>query len=168
MFDDTRHHLLTFDIWHGSRAHFCTADIRCVLAELHADLFSRHASPSVVYAFAAVDERGEEVFRRDLSSIPRETAKEEWRPKCAAPRMVYGSTLSFETFMNVYVRTTYDQIHSTKKEEENQREGQVSGWGCRTCVQNCRVYRLKTTWTLGLLCGKRVIYLVAYNDLVLV
>ena len=33
-----------------------------ILAELHADLFSRHASPLEGYALAAVDERGEDVM----------------------------------------------------------------------------------------------------------
>ena len=33
---------------------------------------------------------------------------------CAAPRLVYDSALFFETCMHVYVRTTYDQIHSAK------------------------------------------------------
>ena len=46
---------------------------------------------------------------------------------CSSQTGLWFCTLLRETFMNVYVRTTYDQIHSTKKEEENQREGQVSG-----------------------------------------
>ena len=47
-----------------------------VLAELHGDLFSRHASPLEGYAFVAVDERGEdcipdEVCRRNNSQQER-------------------------------------------------------------------------------------------------
>ena len=36
-----------------------------ILAELHADVFSRHASPFEVCVFAAVDERGEDVMSDD-------------------------------------------------------------------------------------------------------
>ena len=46
--------------------------------------------------------------------------KKAWRPKCAAPRLVYDSTLFFETFMHVrvYVGTTYDQIYSMKEKKK--------------------------------------------------
>ena len=51
--------------------------------------------------------------------------------------------------MHVYVRT----IRITKyiqrnKKKENPIGGQVSGWTCRTRVQNFRVYLLETAWTL--------------------
>ena len=76
----------------------------------------------------------------------QKTAKKEaWRPKCAAPRLVYNYTLFSDTFNIVYVRTTYDQIYSAKK--ENPHGGQVSGWTCRTCVQNFRIYLLTTLET---------------------
>ena len=86
------------------------------IPELHADLFSRHASPLEVYAFVAVANRGEDVMSDEiLSSIPWKRAMKtaEW-PKCAAPRLVYDSALFYETCMRVYVRTTYDQIYSAK------------------------------------------------------
>ena len=39
----------------------------CVsLAELHGDLFSRHASPVEVYVFVAVDERGEHAMSDEI------------------------------------------------------------------------------------------------------
>ena len=61
------------------------------MPELHADLFSRHASPLEGYFFVVVDETGSRCYvRRDLSSKQRKTGKEEaWRPKCAAPRLGY-------------------------------------------------------------------------------
>ena len=73
--------------------------------------------------------------------------------------------------MRVYTRITYDQIYSaTQKEEPPPPGGQVSGWTCGTCVQNCRVYLVKTGWTFGLLCGKHVYftYIVSCTYLVLV
>ena len=78
-----------------------------VLTELNADLFSRHASPLEVYVFVAVDDRGEDVcptrFVVDATEN-RKAAKDPWRPKCAAPRLVYDSALFFETFIHVYIR----------------------------------------------------------------
>ena len=54
--------------------------------------------------------------QRDMFLMQRNTAKKEaWRPRCAAHRLVYDSEFFLETFMHVYVRTTYDQIHSAIK-----------------------------------------------------
>ena len=39
------------------------------LPELHADLFSRHASPLEVYVLAAVDERGEDVMSDEMCRV---------------------------------------------------------------------------------------------------
>ena len=61
-----------------------------ILAELHGDLFSRHASPLEVYVFVAVDERGEHVLSDEICR--RCNGKQQvkaGRPKCAAPRLVY-------------------------------------------------------------------------------
>ena len=79
-----------------------------LLAELHADLFSRHASPLEVCVFVAVDERGERCYvRRGWLSMQRRTEKKEaWWPKCAAHRPVYDSALFFEISMHVYVVPT--------------------------------------------------------------
>ena len=45
------------------------------LTELHADLFSRHASPIEVCVFVAVDERGEDVMSDEIR--PRCNGKSE-------------------------------------------------------------------------------------------
>ena len=75
-----------------------------------------------------------------LSLMQRKTAKNEaWRPKCAAPKLVYDSALFFETCMHEYVRTRYNQIYSAKKRKEPPPGGQVSGWTYTTCVQKNRV-----------------------------
>ena len=51
--------------------------------------------------------------------MQRQTPKKDaWRPKCAAPGLVHGLELFFETFKHVYVRTTYDQICSAKKKKK--------------------------------------------------
>ena len=126
------------------------------LAEVHADLFSRHAS-SLVYKFffVVVDEGDECYVRRELSSTQRKTVtnKEARRRKCVAPRLVCDSALSlfFETFIHVYVRTTYDQTCLAKKRKNG---GQVSGWTRRTCVQHFRVYLIKMAWGFRFWCGK--------------
>ena len=39
---------------------------RGILAELHADLFSRHTSPLEAYIFVAVDERGQDVSSDEI------------------------------------------------------------------------------------------------------
>ena len=45
-----------------------------------------------------------------LSLMQRKTAKNEaWRPKCAAPKLVYDTALFFETLMSV-LRTYYVPI----------------------------------------------------------
>ena len=66
--------------------------------------------------------------RRALSSMQRKTAKEAWRPKCAAPRLVYDSALFFETFYaRTSIRTCYvpPNIFGEKKRKTPGR--QVSG-----------------------------------------
>ena len=86
-----------------------------IFPELHANLFSRHASPLEVYVFVAVTSRGDDVMSDEILSVQWKAAikEAEW-PTCAAPRLVYDSALFFETCLHVYVRTTYDQIYSVK------------------------------------------------------
>ena len=50
--------------------------------------------------------------------MQRKTAKEAYRPTCAAPRLVDDAALFFETFRHVSVRTTYDQIYSGKEKKK--------------------------------------------------
>ena len=47
---------------HGWRFSFLST----TLAKLHADLSSRHVSPLEVYAFVAVDDRGEDVLSDEI------------------------------------------------------------------------------------------------------
>ena len=56
-----------------------------------------------------------------------------------------------------YVLRTTKYIRR-KKLKEPPPGDQVSGWTCRICVQNFRVYLLKTAWTFKLLCGKHVYF----------
>ena len=75
------------------------------MAELHADLFSRHASPLEAHVFVAVDEkRGEDVnhcVRRDLSSMQRKTRRRGGRRKVYSSQTVFFNdfALLFETFI---------------------------------------------------------------------
>ena len=127
-----------------------------LLAELHADLFSRHASTlEVCICFRGGRRyRWRRFVRRDLSSM-KTAEKEAWRPKCTAPKLVCEYALFLETFMHVYVpRTTHDQMHSAKTPPG----GQVSGWTCRTFEQKFRVHIFKTAWAFGLLCGKHAYF----------
>ena len=70
--------------------------------------------------------------------------------------------------MHVFARTTYNQIYSAKKKKRPPPEGQVSGWTCRTCVQNLRVLSLKNGVDILTFVRKPFeIYVVARNYLVL-
>ena len=99
--------------------------------------------------------------------MQRKTAKEAYRPTCAAPRLVDDAALFFETFRHVSVRTTYDQIYSgkekKKKTEVRSRDGHAEH-----LYAKFKIYFLKTAWTFGLLCRKGAFYVVACNYLVLV
>ena len=47
--------------------------------------------------------------------MQQKAGKEAWRPKCAAPKLVYDSAIFFETFMHVYVlHAMHDQKFSAK------------------------------------------------------
>ena len=59
------------------------------LPELHADLFSRHASPLEWSMFLWRWTKQVKNVRRDLSSKQRKRGKEAWWPQCAAPRLGY-------------------------------------------------------------------------------
>ena len=101
---------------------------RFVLAELHAGLFSRHASRLEVYVFCDGRRKRCRCFvRRDLSSMQRKPAKKEaWRPKCAAPRLVYDSALFFETFVHVRMYVTY-YVRLNNSVKRKRKGGHVSG-----------------------------------------
>ena len=104
--------------------------------------------------------------------MQRETAKKEaWRPKCAAPRLVYDSALVFETFMHAYVRTTYDEIHSAKKRKNPSPRRSGLGMDMWNMCANFQGLSLKNgvdIWTLILVRKTCVFYAVASNYLVLV
>ena len=91
-----------------------------LLAELHGDLFSRHASPLEVYV-VAVDERSEHVMSDEICR--RCNGKQQGRRRGGRSVQLpdsftrYASTLFFETFMHVYVRniSTTKYIQRKKK-----------------------------------------------------
>ena len=51
---------------HQQAATLFPAPLLLLLPKLHGDLFSRHASPSGVYVFVAVDERGADVMPDEI------------------------------------------------------------------------------------------------------
>ena len=68
---------------------------------------------------------------------------------------------------------TYPYVLRTTKyiREKKKRKKRRSGLGMdmqNICMQNFKIYFLKTAWTFGLLCGKRAFCVVACNYLVLV
>ena len=115
--------------------------------ELHADLFSRHASPLEVYVFVAVANRGEDVMSDEiLSSIQWKAGikEAEW-PKCAAPRLVYDSVLrdTYARIRTYYVRLNVFGENKRHPLEVRSRDRHT----CRTCVQKFRSISYKTSWT---------------------
>ena len=95
-------------------------DVIQYLTELHADLFSRHATPLEVYVLWRSTKEVKMLCLTRFVVMQRKTAKEEaWRPMCAAPRLVYDCTL----LGDIYARTrAYDQIYSAKKKTKKNAE----------------------------------------------
>ena len=71
--------------------------------------------------------------------MKRKTAKkEERRPTCAAPKLVYDSALLFETFHHVYVRTKQAHIFGETTPRWWSRDGYVQHVGKRSGSLNKR------------------------------
>ena len=93
-----------------------------LLAELHADLFSRHASPLEVYVFVAVDEIGEYVMPDEICG--RCNAKQQRRRRGGRSVqlpdwfMILHSSSRHFMHVRVYARATYHQIYSAKRREK--------------------------------------------------
>ena len=88
------------------------------LAELHADLFSRHDSPFEVYVFVTVAKRGDEVMPDKISR--RCNGKQQTlRGRGGRSVQLPDWFMILLSFMPVYVRTYYvrgyDQMYSSKK-----------------------------------------------------
>ena len=87
------------------------------LAELHGDLFSRHASPLEGYVFVAVDDRGEEV---SSDEICRRCNGKQQRRRRGGRSVQPPDWLMILTFTHVCIITYYvhDQMYSTKNKKE--------------------------------------------------
>ena len=131
-----------------------------ILPELHADLFSCHACPLEFYVFVAVDERGESVMSDEICrrcSGTQQRRRHDGRSVQVPDGFMILHSSSRHLCMYRYVLRTTKYIRR-KKLKEPPPGDQVSGWTCRICVQNFRVYLLKTAWTFKLLCGKHVYF----------
>ena len=104
--------------------------------------------------------------------MQRKTAwKEAWRPKCAAPRLVYDSALFFETFVHVYVRTTRTAKHIERKKKEKKpprRSGLGMDMHLRTKIQDVLRISQKRRGHEVLVRKTCVLHVVACDYLVLV
>ena len=131
-----------------------------ILAELHADLFSRHASPLEVCVFVAIDERGEDVMSDEICR--RCNGKQRRRRRSGqSVQLPDWFMIRHSCSRHLLCKYTY-VLRSTKyiqrKQVIKETGVQVSEWTCSTCVQNFRVYLLKTAWAFGLLCVKYVYF----------
>ena len=125
---------------------------------MHADLFSRHASPLEVYVLVAVDDRGDDVMSDEIYC--RCNGQQQRRRRGGRSVQLPGWVMILHSSSRQLCKYTY-VLRTTNIFSENKREtpsgGHVSGWTCRTCAQKFRVYLLKTAWTFGLSCGKKLI-----------
>ena len=87
-----------------------------LLAELHGDLFSRHASPLEGYVFVMIDDRGEDVLSDEICR--RCNGKQQRRRR--GGRSVQPPDC-IPTFMHACIRTHYvhDQKYSGEKQKRN-------------------------------------------------
>ena len=88
-----------------------------LLAELHAELFSRHASPLEVYVFVVADERVEDAIMSD--EIWRWNGKQERRRRGGRSVQLPDCFFILHPSSRLYTRIrtyyTHDQIFSTNK-----------------------------------------------------
>ena len=106
------------------------------MAELHADLFSRHASPLDVYVFAAVDDRSEDVMSDNI--FRRCNGKQQRRRRGGRSvqlsnwfMILHSSSRHLSTWYTYYVlliyarsiRTTYYARPNTFGENTPRRSG---------------------------------------------
>ena len=91
------------------------------LAELHGDLFSRHASPLEGYIFVVVDDRGEDVLSDEICRRcnRKQQKKETWRPKCTAPRLFFFIDYYIYPRMYMYVICTRTNTLGKKQKRNN-------------------------------------------------
>ena len=96
------------------------------MAELHADLFSRHASPLEVYAFVAVDERGEDIMPDEIwrRCNGKQQKRRRGGPSVQLPDwfMILHSSWGY-LWTYTYVRRTTKYIRREKEKENPQRSG---------------------------------------------
>ena len=120
------------------------------LAELHGDLFSHHASHhasplKVMFLWWSTKEVNN---LRPTRFVVDATENSEVggvaTEVCGSHTRLWFCTILWDIYARIRTSYTYGQMYSAEKER-----GQVSGWTCRTCVQNFRVYLLGTSWTLS-------------------
>ena len=88
-----------------------------LLAQLHGDLFSRHASPIEVYVFTSVDERGEHVMSDEICR--RWNGKQQGRRRGGRSVQLPDSFMIWTLLRNIHTRIrtyyTYNQIYPAEK-----------------------------------------------------
>ena len=104
------------------------------LAELHADLLSRHASFFRCFVFLEVDEKYEDFMSDEICRRRHGISKEGCMAAEACSSKSGFCSLFFQTFMHIYV--LYDQIYLAKIKQENtprlrSRDGHVEHF-CKT------------------------------------
>ena len=153
-------HSPSFFFWCTQYVPWTCSWYNTLLAGLHADLFSRHASPLEVYGLVAVDERGEDVICDEICRqcngkpqrrrVGRSVQLPDWFMN------LHSSSRHFCTYTYVlYVRLHIFGEKNTKTNPEvRSRDGHVE-YVCKISGY----FLLKTAWTVGLLCGKHVYFM---------
>ena len=112
--------------------------LKVELAELHGDLFSRHASPLEGHGFVVVDDAGEDSLSDEISRRcnPKQQKRKNSKKGGVAAEVYSPQTGMFMilTFMRVCKRRYYiDEIYSARKQKRKKRlRSARDGHTCRT------------------------------------
>ena len=128
------------------------------MAELHGDLFSRHASPLEVYVFVVVDEKGEHVMSDEICR--RCNGKQQGRRRGGRIVQLPNSFMVLHSCSR-HTRTrtyyTYDQIYSAGEKETPSEIRSRDRHVLQVSVQKFRVYLLnRNRVDIKFWCGKHV------------
>ena len=115
--------------------------------ELHADLFSRNASPLEVYVFVTDANRGEDIMSNEICR--RFNRKQQYRRRrgrsvCSSQTGLWSGILIRD--MYACIRTYYVRPNTSGENEKHPPEVRSrDGHTCRTCVQKLRSISYKTS-----------------------
>ena len=122
---------------------------RKILAELHGDLFSRHASPLEVYVLWRSTKRREHFMSDEICR--RCNGKQQGRRRGGRSVQLPDSFVilhsSSRHFMHVYIRTIITTKYIQRKKKKAPSEVRSRGWTCtRAKIQGVPKKKKNNTW----------------------